>query len=48
MPGREPLEHIVTFCGKGDCGARIQLSLAQLHDLVSDVKEGALDKLFVS
>ena len=29
MPGREPLEHLATFCGK-------------------DVKEGALDKLFVS
>jgi hypothetical protein len=68
---REPLEHIVTFCGQCNCGcpelfldhdadeerrvvitddfgARIQMSLAQLHDLVSDVKEGALDKLFAS
>lgn len=27
-------------------GARIQLSLAQLHALVADVKDGALDRLF--
>jgi hypothetical protein len=31
-----------------DFGARIQMSLAQLYDLVSDVKEGALDKLFAA
>jgi hypothetical protein len=31
-----------------DFGARILMSLAQLHDLVSDVKEGALDKLFAA
>jgi hypothetical protein len=29
-----------------DFGSRIQMSLAQLHVLVSDVKGGALDKLF--
>ncbi|MQA10118.1 MAG: hypothetical protein GEU98_16500 [Pseudonocardiaceae bacterium] len=28
-----------------DFGQRIQLSLAQLNDLVSDVKGGALDRL---
>ena len=28
-----------------DFGQRIQMSLGQLHDLVSDVKSGALDTL---
>ncbi|MFD8499025.1 hypothetical protein [Amycolatopsis sp. NPDC059657] len=28
-----------------DHGARIQMSLAQLHALVSDVKDGALDRI---
>jgi hypothetical protein len=31
-----------------DFGARIQMSLAQLHVLVSDVKDGALDRLFAA
>jgi hypothetical protein len=31
-----------------DFGARIQMNLAQLHDFVSDVKEGALDTLFAA
>jgi hypothetical protein len=71
MAAREPLEHVITFCGQCNCGcpelfidnaadeerrvvitddfgARIQMSLEQLHVLVSDVKEGALDKLFTA
>lgn len=31
-----------------DFGSSIQMSLAQLHVLVSDVKDGALDGLFAS
>ncbi|MGH3566791.1 MAG: hypothetical protein ACRDRH_12310 [Pseudonocardia sp.] len=30
-----------------DFGQRIQMSLGQLHDLVSDVKAGVLDRLLV-
>lgn len=42
------MRHIAMFCGRCNCGCRIQMSLAQLADLVADVRTGVLDELLAA
>ncbi len=40
--GTTAMTHPATFCGSRNCGCP---EFEQLHDLVSDVKSGAIDQL---